>query len=71
MITAHVGDQLVIRGHRVGEPERDAEVIEVRGDDGGPPYVVRWSDDGHESMVFPGSDAFVRHLDHDTETDGN
>ena len=60
---ARVGDRLVIRGHRVGEPERDAEVIEVRGADGGAPYLVRWSDDGHESLVFPGSDAYVQHFE--------
>lgn len=60
---ATVGDRLVIRGHRVGEPERDAEVIEVRGADGGAPYLVRWSDDGHESLVFPGSDAYVQHFE--------
>ena len=46
MITAHVGDQLVVHGHRVGEPERDAEILEVRGPDGGPPFVVRWAEDG-------------------------
>lgn len=65
MITAHVGDQLVIRGHRVGEHDRDAEILEVKGEDGGPPFVVRWAEDGHESLLFPGSDAFVRHLGHD------
>jgi hypothetical protein len=29
-------------------------VIAVRGEDGQPPYLIRWSDDGHESLVFPG-----------------
>jgi Domain of unknown function (DUF1918) len=60
---ASVGDRLVIHGHRVGDPERDAEVLEVRGADGGPPYLVRWSDDGHESLMFPGSDAHIQHFD--------
>lgn len=63
MLIASVGDRLIIRGHRVGEPERDAEIIEVRGPDGAPPYLVRWSGDGHESLVFPGSDALVQHFD--------
>lgn len=58
-----VGDRLVVRGHRVGEPERDAQVLEVRGEDGGPPYLVRWSEDGHESLMFPGSDAYVQHFE--------
>lgn len=56
---ANAGDRIVILGHRVGEPIRSAVVLEARGDDGGPPYRVRWSDDGHESLFFPGSDAFV------------
>ena len=50
---AAVGDRLVISGHHVGEPERDAEVLEVHGQDGGPPWLVRWSDDGHEGLFFP------------------
>lgn len=61
---ARVGDRIVIRGHRVGRPIRDGEVLEVRGPDGGPPYVVRWEDNGHETIFFPGSDADVEHLAH-------
>ena len=56
---AAVGDRIVIKGHRIGEPDRDCEVLEVRGADGGPPYVVRWEEDGHEALFFPGSDAVV------------
>lgn len=58
---AKVGDRLVIRGHRVGEPERDARILEVRGEEGGPPYLVEWADDGHVSLLFPGSDAVIEH----------
>lgn len=63
MLTAAVGDRLIIRGHRIRDPRRDAEIIEVRGDDGGPPFLVRWGEDGHESLVFPGTDAYVQHFD--------
>lgn len=56
---AAVGDRLVIKGHHVGEPDRDAEILEVRGENGDPPYFVRWSDDGHQGLFFPGSDAEV------------
>jgi hypothetical protein len=59
---ANVGDRLVIKGHRVGEPDRDAEILEVHGDDGGPPFLVRWGDDGHEGLFFPGADAAVEHF---------
>ena len=61
---ASVGDRLVIVGHRVGEPPRDAEILEVRGADGGPPYLVRWADTGHEGLIFPGSDASIHHFEH-------
>jgi hypothetical protein len=56
---AKTGDRIVITGHHVGEPVRDCEVLEARGADGGPPYLVRWGEDGHESLFFPGSDASV------------
>lgn len=56
---AHVGDRLVIRGHHVGNRDREAEILEVHGENGSPPYLVRWSDDGHEALIFPGSDAVV------------
>ena len=55
---ANVGDHLVIEGRTVGTPRREGEVVEVRGEDGGPPYLVRWSD-GHEGLAFPGPDAHV------------
>jgi Domain of unknown function (DUF1918) len=61
---ASEGDRLVIKGHHVGEPDRDAEILEVCGEQGGPPYRVRWSDDGHEGLFFPGSDAVVQHFSH-------
>jgi hypothetical protein len=61
---ATVGDRLIVSGHHVGEPDRDAEILEVHGPDGAPPYQVRWSDDGHESLLFPGSDARIEHFDH-------
>ena len=61
---ASVGDRIVIQGHYVGEPDRDCQVLEVRGADGGSPYVVRWADDGHEALFFPGSDARLEHFEH-------
>ena len=51
---ASPGDRLVVRGHHTGEPQRDGEILKVLGENGAPPYFVRWSD-GHESEVFPGS----------------
>lgn len=59
---AQVGDMLVVSGHRVGEHDRTGEILEVRGEHGEPPYVVRWDETGHEGLYFPGSDAHVQHL---------
>jgi len=56
-MTAHVGDRIIVHSLHVGEPSRDGEIIEVHGAEGEPPYLVRWSDDGHESLVFPGPGA--------------
>jgi hypothetical protein len=59
---ARAGDRLVVQHHHLGEPDRDAEILEVLGDNGEPPYRVRWSDSGREAIVRPGSDAYVDHL---------
>lgn len=57
---AQVGDVLVIKANHVGEPDRTGEILEVRGEGGGPPFFVRF-EDGHESLCFPGPDALVHH----------
>jgi hypothetical protein len=56
---AKVGDQIVISGHRVGESNRNCEVLELRHPNGEPPYLVRWEDTGDEDLFFPGPDASV------------
>lgn len=58
---ASAGDRLIIKGHHVGEPDRDAEILDVLGEDGGPPYRIRWEEDGHEGLFFPGPDAVLQH----------
>ena len=57
---AKPGDRIIIKGHRLGEPDRDGEILEARGADGGPPYLVRWGDSGHTGLLFPGADACVQ-----------
>lgn len=56
---AKAGDRIVVHGAHVADHVRDGVVLEVHGEDGGPPYLVRWSDDGHESLVFPGAGTTV------------
>ena len=56
---ANTGDRIVLAGKHVGEPTRDGRVVEARGPDGGPPYVVEWSD-GHTGVIYPGPGAVLR-----------
>jgi hypothetical protein len=56
---AKVGDRLVIDGTNVGDRRRIGVVTAVTHPDGTPPYEVRWLDDNHESVVFPGPTARV------------
>jgi hypothetical protein len=53
------GDRLVILSRQINKPVREGEILEVRGPSGGPPYRVRWSDTGHETLLYPGTDAQV------------
>ena len=65
-MNASVGDRIIIKGHHIGEPDRDCEILAVLGADGEPPYRVRWGDSGHEALFYPGSDATVQHFEHAT-----
>ncbi|MGN6577890.1 MAG: DUF1918 domain-containing protein [Nocardioides sp.] len=55
---ANVGDQLLVEGRTVDTPRRAGEILEVHGENGAPPYVVRWAD-GQEGLVYPGPDAHI------------
>ncbi|MGH3937057.1 MAG: DUF1918 domain-containing protein [Pseudonocardiaceae bacterium] len=55
---AAIGDRLCVHGRTVDKPDRMGEVVEVRGVDGQPPYLVRF-DDGHERLIFPGPDCEI------------
>jgi hypothetical protein len=57
---ASVGDRLHVHGRVVGISDQTSEILEIRGRDGAPPYLVRRAD-GHEALVFPGADASVEH----------
>jgi ribosomal protein L4 len=52
------GDLIVVHGHRVGEPRRTGELLEVLGPAEHEHYRVRW-DDGHEALFYPGGDAVI------------
>jgi hypothetical protein len=62
---AQKGDRLIVPGPHIGDSGRDGEIVEVSHADGGPPYLVQWSDTGHQALVFPGPDAHIEHFDDD------
>lgn len=59
---ATTGQLLRIHGKTVGSPDEEGEIVEVHGQDGGPPYLVRF-DGGHERLIFPGPDCEIRSAD--------
>jgi hypothetical protein len=61
---AHSGDQLVIHGTSAGHHDRKGQVLESRGPDDTQPFLVRWDEDGHTTLLFPGTDCTVEHLSH-------
>jgi hypothetical protein len=66
---AAVGDRIVIASNHVDGPVRDGRILEVRHEDGTPPYLVEWSDDGHTALVFPGPEARIEHFDEANDGD--
>ena len=59
---ATVGDVLHVHARTIGRPDRTGEIVEVRGPDGSPPYLVRFGD-GREALIFPGADATIQPRD--------
>jgi hypothetical protein len=56
---AKVGDRLIMEGIHVGDPRRIGVVQALSHLDGTPPYTVRWLDNGHVSLVFPGPESRI------------
>ncbi|MFE9021111.1 DUF1918 domain-containing protein [Streptomyces sp. NPDC007808] len=61
---AHLGDRLVVENPATGVARRDGEIVGLHHEDGTPPYDVRWSDTDEVTLMFPGPDAHIRHVEH-------
>ena len=61
---AQAGDRLIV-GH---DPHRIGLILHVLGDDGQPPYVVKWVSDGHIAMVHPDQYARIAPASHPAGT---
>ena len=53
----HAANERAPRDARTGR----GEILEIHGPDGTVPFVVRWDDNGHTTLIFPGSEAIVEH----------
>lgn len=51
-MVAKVGDRIVVESERVGQPDREGEILEIIEAPYGTRYRVRW-DDGRETTVRP------------------
>ena len=58
---AHAGDHIHVNGRRVGSPSRDGTILEVRGPNGTPPYMVDWGGHRIPALYYPGPDAQIEH----------
>ncbi|WP_433225624.1 DUF1918 domain-containing protein [Microtetraspora malaysiensis] len=56
---AAVGDRLVLESTSRDRPDHVGIIVALRHPDGSPPYVVRWLDEEHEVLVFPGPRARI------------
>lgn len=55
---ARVGDWLLVKTSNGSRRARRAQVVKI-GDNGEPPYIVRWLDDDREVMIFPAATAEI------------
>jgi len=58
MLRADVGDQLIGPGRTPWHGEILGVVIRVHGQDGGPPFTIRWYDDGSASKLCPNPERY-------------
>jgi hypothetical protein len=56
---AHQGDRIILAASHTDAPMTDGVVLEVRGTNGEPPYLVRWAD-GHTGLLYPGPGSVLR-----------
>lgn len=58
---ANAGDHIVVHSKQVGAVDRAGTILEVRGADGRPPYIIQWENTEGLCLVYPGGDAEISH----------
>jgi uncharacterized protein DUF1918 len=56
---AHKGDTVVVPHPHTGSSARKGQIVEVKGEDGGPPFAVQWSDGTRAEAFVPGPEATI------------
>lgn len=56
------GDLLILKDAATGALVRDGQILDVRGDDPTPIYLIQWSDTGNVEMYLADEGAFVHHF---------
>ncbi len=56
---ARVGDQLLVHSHTTNQPDRTGTIVAIHGTNGGPPYWVRFHEDGHLRLMYPSGDCEI------------
>ncbi len=57
------GDVLILKDPATGALVRDGLILDVRGDDRTPIYLIRCSDTGNVEMYIADESAFVHHFE--------
>jgi Domain of unknown function (DUF1918) len=57
------GDLLILKDVETGARVRDGQVVDIRGDDPTPIYLIRWSDTGNVEMYIADESAFIHHFE--------
>ena len=63
----HVGEWLVVPDGVGGAHARRGLIVGVPHPDGSPPFLVRWLDDEHETLLFPPPNAHLQRLGEGTD----
>ena len=53
------GDRVLVMERRTGEGNREAVILEVCSERGGPPYVVRWHDGSRKKIIPASADTLI------------
>ena len=59
---AQAGDHIEIPGTRIDHTVRKGEILEIRGREGAPPFLIKWLDNGKTALVYPGPDANILNI---------